>query len=116
MEGAAVELWTVGLALAAILVVAVRDAGRPGNCSPLGLACLRAVGGLGLVSMALVALRSGEPLAAMIAAAGAAPLLTGLLASVLRRRNGLAPSSRTVAAEAPAVGRESPSATKRRAA
>lgn len=80
------ELWTVGLALSALLVVAARDVGRPGNASAVGLLCLRAVGGLGLAAMALLALRYGRPQAAMVAALGAAPLLAGLVGSGRRRR------------------------------
>lgn len=80
------ELWMVGLALAALLVVAARDVGRPGNASGSGLLCLRAVGGLGLGTMAVLALRSGQPQAALVAAAGAAPLLAGLIASGRGRR------------------------------
>lgn len=81
MVGAAVELGTVGLALCGLLVVAARDAGRPGNSSPIGLACLRTVGGLGLAAMAFLALRAEAPMAASIAAIGALPLLAGLVGS-----------------------------------
>jgi hypothetical protein len=76
----------VGLALAALLVVAARDVGRPGNASGSGLLCLRAVGGLGLGAMALLALVSGQPQAALVAGAGAAPLLAALIASGRGRR------------------------------
>jgi hypothetical protein len=81
-----VELWMVGLALSALLVVAARDVGRPGRASAAGLAGLRAVGGTGLAAMALLAIASGHPIAAAVGALGAAPLLGGLVAPLLRRR------------------------------
>ena len=113
MEEAVVELWMVGLALSAVLAVAARDVGRPGNASAIGLRCLRAVGGLGLAAMAFLALRAGHPLAALVAAAGAAPLVGGLVGS--RRAGRLvrpSPASRDVSARADAA----PAAEERRAA
>lgn len=80
------ELWMVGLALSSLLVVAARDVGRPGRASAAGLIGLRAIGGAGLGTMALLALASGRPIAAVVGGLGAAPLLGGLVAPLLRRR------------------------------
>ena len=79
------ELWMVGLALAALLALAARDVGRRGDATAAGLAGLRAVGGAGLGAMAVLALAGGSPIAAGIAALGAAPLLAGLAAPAVRR-------------------------------
>ncbi len=80
------ELGIIGLALSALLAVAARDAGRPGMASSAGLLGLRVVGGAGLAAMAVTAVLTGFPLAAGVAAMGAAPLLGGLAAPLLRRR------------------------------
>lgn len=80
------QLAIIGLALSALLAVAVRDVGRPGRASAAGLLGLRAVGGAGLAAMAVTALVTGYPLAAMVAAIGATPLVSGLAAPALRRR------------------------------
>ena len=92
------ELWMVGLALAALLVVSARDVGRPGRASAEGLLGLRAIGGLGLGAMAVMAVGSGHPIAAVVAGLGAAPLLAGLAAPLVRGRRVrlLAPVPRTV--------------------
>ncbi len=82
------ELWMVGLALAALLALAARDVGRRGDATAAGLAGLRAVGGAGLGAMAVLALAGGSPIAAGIAALGAAPLLAGLAAPAVRRVRG----------------------------
>lgn len=79
------DLWIVGLALSALLIVSARDVGRPGRASAEGLLGLRVIGGLGLGAMALLAGASGEPIAAMVAGLGAAPLLAGLAAPLARR-------------------------------
>jgi hypothetical protein len=81
-----VELGIIGLALSALLAVAARDVGRPGRASPAGLLGLRVVGGAGLTAMAVTAVLTGYPLAALVAALGAAPLVAGVAAPVLRRR------------------------------
>lgn len=80
------ELGIIGLALAAVLAVAARDAAKPGRAAPAGLLALRAVGGGGLGAMAVMALAGGHPLAALVAALGAAPLISGLAAPLLARR------------------------------
>ena len=69
----------VGLALSVLVALAAWDVGRPGNASPLALLALRAIGGLGLVAMAALALSFGAEQAAGVAALGAAPLIFGLL-------------------------------------
>ena len=79
------ELWMVGLALAALLAWAARDAGRRGDATGAGLAGLRVVGGLGLGAMAVLAGAAGRPIAMGIALLGAAPLLAGLVAPAVRR-------------------------------
>jgi hypothetical protein len=68
-----------GLALVALLAWAAWDVGRPGRASAPALLALRAIGGLGLVAMAAHALSAGAPQAALVAGAGACPLLLGLL-------------------------------------
>lgn len=80
------QLAIIGLALSALLAIAVRDVGRPGRASSAGLLGLRVVGGGGLAAMAVTAVVTGYPLAAMVAAIGAAPLVSGLAAPALRRR------------------------------
>lgn len=80
------ELGMIGLALSALLAVAARDVGRPGRSSPAGLLGLRVIGGAGLAVMAAMAVVAGNPVAALVAALGAAPLLAGLAAPALRRR------------------------------
>jgi predicted lipid-binding transport protein (Tim44 family) len=97
-----VELWMVGIGLSALLVVAARDVARPGRSSAGALLCLRAVGGLGLGAMALVALRSGAPAAALIAMLGAVPLLAPL---------GRAAAGSRRATQPEAVGRAAMAAT-----
>jgi hypothetical protein len=69
----------VGLALSVLVAVAAWDVGRPGNASPSALLALRAIGGLGLVAMAALALSFGAEQAAGVAAVGAAPLIFGLM-------------------------------------
>lgn len=87
------ELWMVGLALSALLVVSARDVGRPGRASAAGLAGLRIVGGAGLGAMAVAALVYGHPMAALVAGLGAAPLLAGLLLPATRRARVRAPAA-----------------------
>jgi len=110
-----VELWMVGLALSALLVVAARDVGRPGNASAAGLLGLRAVGGLGLGAMALLAVGAGHPIAALVAGLGAAPLLAGLTAAALRKRRAR-PSAPARATTVFADPRHAGAAEERRAA
>jgi hypothetical protein len=78
--------WMAGLALAALVWWAVRDAGRPGRASGPALATLHAVGGLGLTAMAVHALLGGAPWAALVAATAAGPLVAGLVGGLLRPR------------------------------
>ena len=105
------ELWMVGLALSALLVVAARDVGRPGNASAIGLLCLRAVGGLGLAAMAVLALRAGQPVAALVAGIGAAPLIGGLAGA--RRSRSAHPVRATAGAQ---TGADAPYAAEERRA
>lgn len=86
------EMWMIGLALAALLVAAARDVGRADEVSALGLLCLRGVGGAVLLLMAVLAVRGGHPAAAVVGTAGATPLLAGLTRS--RRRARVAPALR----------------------
>lgn len=80
------ELWMVGLALAALLGLSARDVGRPGRASTEGLLGLRLIGGVGLGAMAALALASGRPVAALVAGLGATPLLAGLVVPLTRRQ------------------------------
>ncbi len=89
------QLWMVGLALSVLVAVAAWDVGRPGNASPSSLLALRAIGGLGLVAMAALALSFGAEEAAGVAALGAAPLIFGLLRNTRAgRRRGQRPDAR----------------------
>lgn len=72
-----VDWWMAGLALALLVGLGARDVGRPGVASAPALLLLRAVGGLGLVAMAALALRAGSPEGAAVAAVAAVPLLAG---------------------------------------
>lgn len=76
----------VGLGLVALLALAAYDVGRPGNATEGSLLCLRAVGGAGLGTMAVLALVTGAPIAALVAGLGATPLLGGLVAPLVRAR------------------------------
>jgi hypothetical protein len=58
--------------------------GRPGKAERPALLLMRAVGGLGLIAMAALARQAGSGLGALVAAAGAAPLLLGMLGGALR--------------------------------
>lgn len=78
------DLWMLGLALAALLALSAWDVGRPGRAERPALLLMRAVGGLGLIAMAALALEAGSDLGALVAAAGAAPLLLGMLGGALR--------------------------------
>ena len=78
------HLWMLGGALSALVALGVWDVGRPDRADPSALLLLRAVGGLGLVAMAALALQAGSKAGALVAAATAAPLLLGLLGGVLR--------------------------------
>ena len=102
MEEAVVELWMVGLALAALLVLSARDVGRPGRASAEGLLALRLIGGAGLGATAALALASGSPTAALVAGRGAVPLLSGLVVPLMRRQRAavaVAPRETTVVAD-----------------
>lgn len=106
--------WWAGLALAALLALAAWDVGRPGRASRPALLVMRAVGGLALVAMAANALAAGSREAAIVAAAGAAPLVAGVFPRALQSR---AERARTRApAPAPAPARERAPAEERRAA
>ena len=78
------DLWMLGLALAALLALSAWDVGRPGKAERSAVLLLRAVGGLGLIAMAALSLEAGSDLGALVAAAGAAPLLLGMLGGALR--------------------------------
>ena len=78
------DWWMLGLALAALLALSAWDVGRPGKAERSALLLMRAVGGLGLIAMAALARQAGSDLGALVAAAGAAPLLLGLLAGAVR--------------------------------
>jgi hypothetical protein len=78
------ELWMMGLALAALLALSAWDVGRPGRAEKPAMLLMRAVGGLGLIAMAALARQAGSGLGALVAAAGAAPLLLGMLGGALR--------------------------------
>ena len=83
-KGGPMEWWMLGLALAALLALSAWDVGRPGRAERSALLLMRAVGGLGLIAMAALARQAGSDLGALVAAAGAAPLLLGLLAGAVR--------------------------------
>jgi len=85
------DLWMLGLALAALLALSAWDVGRPERAERSALLLLRAVGGLGLIAMAALALQAGSDLGALVAAAGAAPLLLGMLGGALREPRRAAP-------------------------
>lgn len=78
------ELWMIGLALAALLALSAWDVGRPERAEKPAMLLMRAVGGLGLIAMAALARQAGSGLGALVAAAGAAPLLLGMLGGALR--------------------------------
>jgi hypothetical protein len=65
--------------------------GRPGRAERSALLLMRAVGGLGLIAMAALALQAGSDVGAVVAAAGAAPLLLGMLGGALREPRRAAP-------------------------
>ena len=85
------DLWMLGLALAALLALSAWDVGRPGKAERSAVLLLRAVGGLGLIAMAALSLEAGSDLGALVAAAGAAPLLLGMLGGALREPHRSAP-------------------------
>lgn len=105
-----VDWWMAGLALALLVGLGARDVGRPGVASGPALLLLRAVGGLGLVAMAALALRADAPRAALVAAVAALPLLAGLTGGMLRtrpeRRTAPVALPRPDAAPAETAGRE----------
>jgi len=111
-----VELWMVGIGLSALLVVAARDVARPGRSSAGALLCLRAVGGLGLGAMALVALRGGAPAAALVAMLGAVPLLAPLGRAAAGSRRATRPEARASMAAVGSRRDEAEPAEERRAA
>jgi hypothetical protein len=78
------DWWMLGVALAALLALGAWDVGRRGRAERSALLLMRAVGGLGLMAMAALALEAGSDLGALVAAAGAAPLLLGLLGGAVR--------------------------------
>jgi hypothetical protein len=96
---AAMYWWTAGLALPALLAWAAWDVGRPGRASAPALLTMRAVGGLGLMTLAALALDAGARHGALVAAAGALALLGGLLGRLRQP----AEERRRVEAPAPAV-------------
>ncbi len=107
------DWWMLGLALAVLLAVSAWDVGRPGRAERSALLLMRTVGGLGLIAMAALALEAGSYLGALVAAAGAAPLLLGLLAGAVREprrsqkpRPVPAPRVRPEQAQAPAAADE----------
>jgi hypothetical protein len=85
------DWWMLGLALAALLALSAWDVGRPGRAERPALLLMRAVGGLGLIAMAALALEAGSDVGAVVAAAGAAPLLLGMLGGALREPRRAAP-------------------------
>lgn len=98
------DWWMLGLALAVLLAVSAWDVGRRGRAERSALLLMRAVGGLGLIAMAALALEAGSDLGALVAAAGAAPLLLDLLGGAVReprrsRAPGTAPAPRVRTAE-----------------
>ena len=78
------DWWMLGLALAVLLALSAWDVGRAGRADRSALLLMRAVGGLGLIAMAALALQAGSGAGAMVAAAGGAPLLLGMLGGALR--------------------------------
>lgn len=96
----------VGAGLAALLAPAAWDVGRPGRVEPSALLALRAIGGLGLTALAALALQSGATAGALVAGAGAAPLLLGTLAGAVRepRRARAEEAGAPVAADAGPAG------------
>ena len=85
------DWWMLGLALAALLALSAWDVGRPERAERSALLLMRAVGGLGLIAMAALAREAGSDLGALVAAAGAAPLLLGMLGGALREPRRAAP-------------------------
>ncbi len=101
------DWWMAGLALALLVALGARDVGRPGVTSGPALLLLRAVGGLGLVAMAALALRAGSPEGALVAAVAALPLLAGLTGGMLRARPEVRTARLAVArARPPAAARQ----------
>ncbi|HMO00131.1 MAG TPA: hypothetical protein PKD59_12020 [Miltoncostaeaceae bacterium] len=78
------DWWMLGVALAVLLAWSAWDVGRPARAERSALLLMRTVGGLGLIAMAALALEAGSDLGALVAAAGAAPLLLGLLGGAVR--------------------------------
>ena len=104
------QWWMAGGGLVVVLAWSAWDLGRAGRTSAPARATLFAVGGLGLLAMAVDALVRGFPAAAAVAALAAAPLVAGLAAGARRARR-----ERSAAREArPAPARER--ALERRAA
>ena len=102
--------WTAGLALSALLAWAAWDVGRPGRATGPAPITMRAVGGLGLMALAALALQADAPLGALVAAVGAAGLLIGLLGRIrqpaeARRAPDLRVLTRSRGAEAGDEGR-----------
>ena len=97
------DLWMLGLALAALLALSAWDVGRPGRAERSALLLLRSVGGLGLIAMAALALQAGSDLGALVAAVGAAPLLLGMLGGALREPRRSAPPLPVPAPRVPPV-------------
>jgi hypothetical protein len=81
-----VQWWMAGVGLVVVLAWSAWDLGRAGRTSAPALGTLRAVGGLGLLAMAVDALVGGFPIAAAVAALAAAPLVAGLAAGGRRAR------------------------------
>jgi hypothetical protein len=81
-----VTLWIVGLVLSLLAGASAWDTRRAGRASAPAMLALTAIGGGGLAAMAALALTDDAPMAALVAAVGAAPLLGGLLAGLRRAR------------------------------
>lgn len=110
------DWWMLGLALAALLALSAWDVGRAGRAEPSALLLMRAVGGLGLIAMAALALQAGSGAGAMVAAAGAAPLLLGMLGGALREpRQKAVPRQVEARGERPVEPESAPSEERRAA-
>lgn len=80
--------WTVatGFLLAGVLHVCVNALRHHDRATPVAMRALRAIGGAGLVSLAVLAARAGVWPAALLAAVAGLPLLAGLLPAAVWSR------------------------------
>lgn len=101
---ARVQWWMAAVGLAVVLAWSAWDLGRAGRTSAPALTTLRAVGGLGLLAMAIEALLAGFTVAAAVAALAAAPLVGALAAGAHRARR--PPVAVRVERPEPAGGRD----------